>query len=197
MKKCILHLSIYWLELEDACSFSGRKGSINIVKGTTDPVRRNGDFCSWKLTGGSAVFHDSPIAMGVGGSTWRLYSSLLWRKTPHFQWINGKFSQIYEKLRSDQMDPKYALGGPKLIAWTWRSLLKSWSYTSNPCIYFSILLDWRADHTSYLSREPWEFSCKFFLSGVNFYRFNAKNWQFTVYFAVITQKIGNLLCILS
>ena len=39
--------------------------------------------------------------------------------------------------------------------------------------------------------------CKFFLTGVNFYRFNAKNWQFTVYFAVITQKIGNLLCILS
>ena len=35
------------------------------------------------------------------------------------------------------------------------------------------------------------------LPGVNFYRFNAKNWQFTVYFAVITQKIGNLLCILS
>ena len=35
------------------------------------------------------------------------------------------------------------------------------------------------------------------LAGVNFYRFNAKNWQFTVYFAVITQKIGNLLCILS
>ena len=22
--------------------------------------------------------------------------------------------------------------------------------------------------------------CKFFLAGVNFYRFNAKNWQFTV-----------------
>ena len=37
----------------------------------------------------------------------------------------------------------------------------------------------------------------FFLAGVNFYRFNAKNWQFTVYFVVITQKIGNLLCILS
>ena len=33
--------------------------------------------------------------------------------------------------------------------------------------------------------------CKFF------FRFNAKIWQFTVYFAVITQKIGNLLCILS
>ena len=26
------------------------------------------------------------------------------------------------------------------------------------------------------------------MAGVNFYRFNAKNWQFTVYFAVITQK---------
>merc|ERR1712004_191150 len=32
---------------------------------------------------------------------------------------------------------------------------------------------------------------------VIFFRFNAKIWQFTVYFAVITQKIGNLLCILS
>ena len=52
-------------------------------------------------------------------------------------------------------------------------------------------------HTSYLSRKPQEFSCKFFLAGVIFYRFNAKNWQFTVYFAVITQKIGNFLCILS
>ena len=52
-------------------------------------------------------------------------------------------------------------------------------------------------HTSYLSRTPRTHSCKFFLTGVNFYRFNAKNWQFTVYFAVITQKIGDLLCILS
>ena len=53
------------------------------------------------------------------------------------------------------------------------------------------------DHTWYLSRTPRIYSCKFFLAGVNFYRFNAKNWQFTVYFAVITQKIGNFLCILS
>ena len=29
--------------------------------------------------------------------------------------------------------------------------------------------------------------CKFFLAGVHFYRFNAKNWQFTVW-------IGNILC---
>ena len=28
-------------------------------------------------------------------------------------------------------------------------------------------------------------SCKFFLAGVNFCRFNAENWQFTVYFVVI------------
>ena len=47
---------------------------------------------------------------------------------------------------------------------------------------------WTVDHTSYLSRNPWEFSCKFFLAGVNFYRSNAKNWQFTLYFAVITQN---------
>ena len=53
------------------------------------------------------------------------------------------------------------------------------------------------DRTSYLSRTPRIYSYKFFLAGVNFYRFNAKNWQFTVYFAVITQKIGNFLCILS
>ena len=52
-------------------------------------------------------------------------------------------------------------------------------------------------HTWYLSRAPRAYPCKFFLGGVNFYRFNVKNWQFTVYFAVITQKIGNFLCILS
>ena len=33
-------------------------------------------------------------------------------------------------------------------------------------------------HTSYLSRAPRVYSCKFFLAGVNFYRFNAKNWHF-------------------
>ena len=33
-------------------------------------------------------------------------------------------------------------------------------------------------HTSYLSREPRVYPCKFFLAGVKFYRFNAKNWHF-------------------
>ena len=71
------------------------------------------------------------------------------------------------------------------------------------CIYHPATwnLDWSSlwdqAHTSYLSRTPRIYSCKFFLARVNFFRFNAKIWQFTVYFAVITQKIGNLLCILS
>ena len=33
-------------------------------------------------------------------------------------------------------------------------------------------------HTSYLSRTHGRCPCKFFLAGVNFYRFNAKNWHF-------------------
>ena len=37
----------------------------------------------------------------------------------------------------------------------------------------------------YLSRTPRIYSCKIFLAGVIFFRFNAKNWQFTV-------EIGNL-----
>ena len=34
------------------------------------------------------------------------------------------------------------------------------------------------EHTSYLSRTPRTCPCKFFLAGVHFYRFNAKNWHF-------------------
>ena len=82
------------------------------------------------------------------GKDRRLYSHVLWCastlcKSPFFQWIYGKPSQIYEKLRSDQMDPKSALGRPKQIARNGRSLLKNWSYTSNQCIYFIMLLYWR------------------------------------------------------
>ena len=49
-------------------------------------------------------------------------------------------------------------------------------------------------HTSYLSRTPRIYSCKFFLAGVNFYRFSAKNWQFTVFFFFIdpTPKLSCL-----
>ena len=41
------------------------------------------------------------------------------------------------------------------------------------------------------------YSCKFFLAGVNFYRFNAKNWHFrqilrekVAFFTDLTRKIG-------
>ena len=42
----------------------------------------------------------------------------------------------------------------------------------------------------YLSRNPRIYPCKFFLAGVNFYRFNAKNWQFNVYIVVIYAFFG-------
>ena len=55
----------------------------------------------------------------------------------------------------------------------------------------------QSDHTSYLSRTPRIYSCKFFLAGVNFYRFNAKNWNFrqilrkkVAFFTDLTRKIG-------
>ena len=96
-------------------------------------------------------FHFCPIFKGKKCFCWchtNTLGTILRRfpplcKTPHFQWIYGKLNQIYEKLRSDQMDPKSALGGPKPISRTGGSLLKNWSYTSNQCIYFSILLYWR------------------------------------------------------
>ena len=65
-------------------------------------------------------------------------------KTPHFQWFYGKLNQIYEKLRSDQLDPKPALGGPKPVSRTGGSLLRNWNYTSNLCI-FSVFC-WTGDH---------------------------------------------------
>ena len=58
-----------------------------------------------------------------------------------------------------------------------------------------------AMHTSYLSREPRVYPCKFFLAGVNFYRFNAKNWHFrqilrekVAFFTDLTRKIGVFRC---
>ena len=44
------------------------------------------------------------------------------------------------------------------------------------CQFFGTTAVFR--HTSYLSREPRVYPCKFFLAGVNFYRFSAKNWHF-------------------
>ena len=56
-------------------------------------------------------------------------------------------------------------------------------------------------HTSYLSRTRGRRPCKFFLAGVNFYRFNAKNWHFrqilrekVASFTDLTRKIGVFRC---
>ena len=46
------------------------------------------------------------------------------------------------------------------------------------------------EHTSYLSREPRVYPCKFFLAGVNFYRFNAKNWPF---WQILREKVAFFL----
>ena len=66
------------------------------------------------------------------------------------------------------------------------------------CAFYISPITWgtRA-HTSYLSREPGVYPCKFCLAGVNFYRFNAKNWHFrqilrekVAFFTDLTRKIG-------
>ena len=42
-------------------------------------------------------------------------------------------------------------------------------------------------HTSYLSRIPRKYPCKFFLARVNFYTFNAKNWHF---WQILREKVA-------
>ena len=46
-------------------------------------------------------------------------------KLPIFSEFMENSTKIYEKLRSDQIDPKSALGGPKPISRTGGSLLKN------------------------------------------------------------------------
>ena len=46
-------------------------------------------------------------------------------------------------------------------------------------------------HTSNLSRIPRVYPCKFFLAGVNFYRFNAKNWHFR---QILSEKVAFFRC---
>ena len=58
------------------------------------------------------------------------------------------------------------------------------------------------EHTSYLSQTRGRRPCKFFLAGVNFYRFDAKNWHFrqilrekvAFFFTDLTRKIGVFRC---
>ena len=52
-------------------------------------------------------------------------------------------------------------------------------------------------HTSNLSRIPRVYPCKFFLAGVNFYRFKAYSTDFTrkvAFFTDLTRKIGVFRC---
>ena len=66
---------------------------------------------------------------------------------------------------------------------------------------FRVKLTVADKHTWYLSRAHERGSCKFFLAGVNFYRFNAKNWHFrqilrekVAFFTDLTRKIGVFRC---
>ena len=45
-------------------------------------------------------------------------------------------------------------------------------------------------YTSYLSRTRGRCPCNFFLAGVNFYRFNAKNWHFR---QILREKVAFFL----
>ena len=76
-----------------------------------------------------------------------------------------------------------------LLSWIWKAfqclaVLHWWRRFSTNEEYCKISL--KADvplsliHTSNLSRVPRVYPCRFFLAGVNFYRFNAKNWRFSV-----------------
>ena len=80
----------------------------------------------------------------------------------------------------------------------WQNRFRKPSHTGNKCQRKSLIFSksfpaksrWMVEyliyvcccclHTWYLSRAHKRGSCNFFLAGVNFYRFNAKNWQFTV-----------------
>ena len=83
--------------------------------------------------------------------------------------------------------------GPLLESFTTCSvfMVEAWTTQFSEAVLFTLLdndgITWAKinmyatpSHTWYLSRAPREYPCKFFLAGVNFYRFNAKNWQFTV-----------------
>ena len=64
-------------------------------------------------------------------------------------------------------------------------LFYSWNWRGWKCFVCK-----STKHTSYLSREPRVYSCKFFLAGVNFYRFNAKNWHFR---QILREKVAFFL----
>ena len=73
------------------------------------------------------------------------------------------------KLKVSKIGQINGLRGIETVNELWISLQKKESTPWSP-----------PTHTSYLSRIPRIYPCKFFLAGVNFYRFYAKNWRFSV-----------------
>ena len=70
-------------------------------------------------------------------------------------------------------------------------------FSDKNCCILQINVCYTFKHTSYLSRASRVCPCKFFLAGVNFYIFNAKNWHFrqilrekVAIFTDLTRKIG-------
>ena len=59
----------------------------------------------------------------------------------------------------------------KHLWWTCHQI-PSWTFTFLEALFVFMM------HTSYLSQTPQTCLCKKKLPGVNFYRFNAKNWRF-------------------
>ena len=70
---------------------------------------------------------------------------------------------------------------PRIAKKRWWSTIRRIIMSRNDH-FIKIIHSW---HTSNLSRVPRVYPCKKILAGVNFYRFNTKNWQFSVYFNII------------
>ena len=94
---------------------------------------------------------------------------------------------IDSQLNKDSWGWELRLKFKKLcISWTlkttFRLKIKCWAMKTPQAKVLCMccereLTSW-VKHTSYLSRIPRIYPCEFFLAGVNFYRFNAKNWHF-------------------
>ena len=67
---------------------------------------------------------------------------------------------------------------PRTPTWFW--------FWFDNALHFLFIED---EHTWYLSRIPRIYPCKFFLAGVNFYRFNAKNLHFR---QILREKVAFL-----
>ena len=94
-----------------------------------------------------------------------------------------KFVSISEKFATRGSQRKYPRFSSNICSWNF-SKTKTHGRKMN-------------GHTWYLLREPRVYPCKLFLAGVNFYRFNAKNWHFRQilrekwrFFTDLTRKIG-------